>query len=108
MNLDIIIKPKIYEEMKVVEKKVKNPLLKSIGSLEKKVEELIREFRIRQIRDPRYIILDNADFIQMFKISGRTAQMWRDEGLIEFSQVKGKIYYKLTDIHTFLDNNKGK
>lgn len=44
----------------------------------------------------------------MFKISGRTAQMWRDKGLIEYSQVKRKIYYKLSDIKTFLEKNRRK
>ena len=83
------------------------PFLVSINSLEKKLEELIREFRIRQVRDPQYIILDNSDFIQMFKISARTAQHWRDEGLIEYTQVKGKFYYRLTDIKTFLEKHRG-
>ncbi|SKB64762.1 Helix-turn-helix domain-containing protein [Soonwooa buanensis] len=34
----------------------------------------------------------------MLKISPRTAQTWRDEGKISFSQVGNKIYYKLSDI----------
>ncbi|QED38960.1 helix-turn-helix domain-containing protein [Antarcticibacterium arcticum] len=82
------------------------PFLVSINSLEKKMEELIREFRIRQVRDPQYIILDNADFIRMFNISSRTAQNWRDEGLIEYAQVKGKFYYSLTDIKNFIDKHR--
>lgn len=53
------------------------PLLVSINSLEKKMVNFIKEFRIQQVKDPQYIILDNADFIQMFKISTRTAQNWR-------------------------------
>lgn len=92
--------------MEVENKNAKHPFLMSMHSLEKKVEELMREFRIRQVQDPEYILLDNADFIQMFKISGRTAQNWRDEGLITYSQVKGKIYYKLTDIKRFLDTHR--
>ena len=82
--------------------------MESINSMMKKVDDMMREFKIRQIQDPQYIILDNADFIQMFKISGRTAQMWREEGLIKYSQVKGKIYYKLSDIKTFLEIHRRK
>jgi len=82
------------------------PFLVSFNSLEKKIEELIREFRIRQVKDPQYVILDNADFIQMFKISARTAQHWREEGLIEYAQIKGKFYYSLTDIKTFMDKHR--
>lgn len=84
------------------------PFLMSIRALEKKVEELIRSFNIQQVKDPKFIILDNADFIQMFKISARTAQNWREEGLVDFFQVKGKIYYSLTDIQNFLEKHKKK
>ena len=73
-------------------KEVPHPIMVSIHSLEAKIDQLTREFRIRQIQDPGYILLDNADFIQMFKISAKTAQNWREDGLIEYAQVKGKIY----------------
>lgn len=83
-----------------------HPFMVSIHSLEAKIDQLTREFRIRQIEDPRYILLDNADFIQMFKISAKTAQNWREEGLIEYAQVKGKIYYCLRDIKQFINRHK--
>lgn len=79
-----------------------HPFLVRINSLESKIEQLISEFRIKQIQDPEYIILSNPEFLQMFKISSKTAQTWRDEGLLKYAQVKGKIYYKLTDIQEFL------
>jgi hypothetical protein len=75
-----------------------HPFMLSIHYLEAKIEQLTTEFRIRQIKDPCLILLDNADFIQLFKISAKTAQNWREEGLIEYAQVKGKIYYSLKDI----------
>ena len=67
-----------------------HPLMVSIHSLETKIDQLTREFRIRQVQDPGYILLDNADFIQMFKISAKTAQHWREEGLIEVCTGKRK------------------
>lgn len=78
----------------------------SMHSLEAKIEQLTREFRIRQIKDPCLILLDNADFIQLFKISAKTAQTWREEGLIEYAQVKGKIYYSLKDIQAFINRHR--
>ena len=78
----------------------------SMHSLETKIDQLTREFRIRQIKDPCLILLDNADFIQMFKISAKTAQNWREEGLIEYAQVKGKIYYSLKDIQSFINRHR--
>ncbi|MDT0645706.1 helix-turn-helix domain-containing protein [Zunongwangia sp. F260] len=87
-------------------KKTSHPIMVSIHSLETKIDQLTREFRIRQIQDPGYILLDNADFIQMFKISAKTAQNWREEGLIEYAQVKGKIYYRLQDIKDFINRHR--
>lgn len=49
--------------------------------------------------------VDNADFIQLMKISKRTSQAWRDEGKIAFSQVGGKIYYKMSDVNELLSKN---
>ncbi|GGW77148.1 helix-turn-helix domain-containing protein [Salegentibacter mishustinae] len=83
-----------------------HPFMVSMHSLEAKIEQLTREFRIRQIKDPCLILLDNADFIQLFKISAKTAQNWREEGLIEFAQVKGKIYYSLKDIQAFINRHR--
>ena len=83
-----------------------HPFMVSMHSLAAKIEQLTREFRIRQIKDPCLILLDNADFIQLFKISAKTAQNWREEGLIEFAQVKGKIYYSLKDIQAFINRHR--
>ena len=49
------------------------------------------------------VFLDNEELIAMLKISRRTAQTWRDEGKISFSQVGNKIYYKLSDVGKLLD-----
>ncbi|MFO8147176.1 MAG: helix-turn-helix domain-containing protein [Bacteroidota bacterium] len=83
-----------------------HPFMVSMHSLESKIDQLTREFRIRQIKDPCLILLDNADFIQMFKVSAKTAQNWREEGLIEYAQVKGKIYYSLKDIKSFINRHR--
>lgn len=46
--------------------------------------------------------MDNEEFIVFMGISKRTAQTWRDEGKISFSQVGNKIYYKTSDIDKLL------
>jgi hypothetical protein len=52
--------------------------------------------------------LDNQEFIQLMHISKRTAQTWRDEGKISFSQIGSKIYYKMKDVDVLLDKNYNK
>lgn len=54
---------------------------------------------------PSQTFIDNGEFIQLMKISKRTAQTWRDEKRIAFSQVGAKIYYKLTDVEKLLQSN---
>ncbi|WP_272973049.1 helix-turn-helix domain-containing protein, partial [Croceibacter atlanticus] len=48
---------------------------------------------------------DNQEFLQLMNISKRTAQTWRDEGVISFSQIGSKIYYRMSDVQKLLDNN---
>ena len=56
-------------------------------------------------KDSKDPFLDNQQFIQLMNISKRTAQSWRDEGIIAFSQVGGKIYYRMSDVQKLLDSN---
>ena len=51
------------------------------------------------------VFLDNQQFLQLMNISKRTAQTWRDEGIISFSQVGSKIYYRMSDVQKLLDRN---
>ncbi|MDP3312330.1 helix-turn-helix domain-containing protein [Lutibacter sp.] len=52
--------------------------------------------------------LDNLEFLTLLKISKRTAQTWRDEGKISFSQVGSKIYYKLSDVEKLMQEHYNK
>ena len=48
-------------------------------------------------------IIDNFKFIEMMGISTKLAQSWRDKGIISYSQVNNKIFYRKSDIIEFLD-----
>ena len=52
--------------------------------------------------------LGNLEFLKLLEVSKRTAQTWRDEGKISFSQVGSKIYYKLSDVDKFMQENYNK
>jgi len=49
--------------------------------------------------------LDNQEFMQLLKISRRTAQNYRDTNLIAFSIIGNKIYYKLSDVEELLNRH---
>ena len=46
--------------------------------------------------------IDNKELCEILKISVRTAQAYRDKGLIPFSQVGAKIYYRVGDVEEYL------
>ncbi len=51
-----------------------------------------------------FVLYDNSDFIQLMNISNRTAHEWRNEGLITYSQIGNKIYYKQEHINEFIES----
>ena len=59
-------------------------------------------------KEPKEKWLDNQELMQLLKISKRTAQHYRDTGLISFSQVGNKIYYKLSDVEELLKSHYNK
>ena len=72
-----------------------------------KIEEIsVKINSTRTARTETY--LNNKQFMEMLGVSLRTAQSWRDEGKITFSQVGNKIYYKLSDVEKLLQEHYNK
>lgn len=86
-----------------------NSTLKAWDELYKKFEKLSKDlenFALQKHIEDKF--LDNQEFIQLMHISKRTAQAWRDEGKISFSQIGSKIYYKMKDVEVLLNKNYNK
>tara|TARA_R110002033_G_scaffold106718_1_gene153555 strand:- start:30 stop:326 length:297 start_codon:yes stop_codon:yes gene_type:complete len=64
--------------------------------------ELLRQSRVERLKDSW---LDNQDVLQMLHISKRTLQTLRANGTLPFSRIKGKFYYKVSDIEQLLHDN---
>lgn len=73
-------------------------LLSKLESIEKSLRK-----EHPYIEDP---ILDTEDLMKLLKISRRSLQTWRDTGLIEFSQVNGKFYYRASAVNKLLETHK--
>lgn len=69
-----------------------------------RLDDLNKQLEEKQ-KKPQDTFLDNQEFLQLMNISKRTAQTWRDEGVISFSQIGSKIYYRMSDVQKLLDNN---
>jgi biopolymer transport protein ExbB/TolQ len=72
-------------------------LVNRLDTLNKKLE--------KNSKAPEETFLDNQEFLELMKISKRTAQTWRDEGIVSFSQIGSKIYYKMIDVQKLLNKN---
>lgn len=55
---------------------------------------------------PDDVFVDNQEFLQIMNVSKRTAQAWRDQKVITYSQVGNKIYYRMGDILKLLEKNR--
>jgi len=49
--------------------------------------------------------LDNQEVMQLLKISQRSLQSHRDQGILPFTRLCGKIYYKASSIEDLLEQN---
>ena len=49
--------------------------------------------------------LNIKETCKLLSMSKKTLQTWRDTGLIRFSKIGGKIYFKLSDIDNTLEKH---
>lgn len=82
-----------------------HPFNDSLKKISDRLEFLIKQNEFKNKVSPEYVILDNSDILKLFKISSKTASNWREEQILPYSQIKGKIYYKLSDIHKVIDKH---
>ena len=75
---------------------------KIVDQLEAIQQKLNKEKSTTPLSD---IWMDNQDVCELLHVSKRTLQHYRDTGKIPFSQIGAKIYYKASDIDTFLNSH---
>ena len=83
-----IIDEKVYEKMKNV-----------IKTLHEKSQHLLSKTSYRGW-------LDNQEVSLLLNISSRTLQSYRDRGVIAYSQIGHKCYYKLEDVRLLILKSK--
>ena len=76
-----------------------------VQEIKKRLDDISFDLKNKQRTEPDQIWYDNQEFLQLMNISKRTAQTWRDEGIISYSQVGSKIYYRMSDVQKLLDSN---
>lgn len=76
-----------------------NRLSDKIISLDAKIEYLTKSAR-GQLEN---MWLDNQDLMQLLHISIRTMQKLRSHGILPYSKINGKVYYRASDIKNLLN-----
>jgi len=68
----------------------------------KSLDDICRAKLVTEVVEPIY----NTDqLLDLLQVSRRTLQDWRDKGLIEFSAIRGKFYYRYSSVMKMLDNH---
>mgnify|MGYP006442798915 CR=1 FL=1 len=62
------------------------------------IDNLLQELKNALQYNAQLIIITNAQFLEVFKISERTAQRWREQNIVGFSKIGGNIYYSMQDV----------
>ena len=53
-------------------------------------------------------LLDNQDILLLLKISPRTLQRYRTNGMLAYYRISGKIYYKRSDVEQLVKDSYAK
>ena len=94
---------KEFDQKQLYEQKI-DKLNAQHEELIKKLEGLINRLYQNENKTNSFF-LDNSQFIKLMGISQKTAQTWRDTGVVSFSQIGNKIYYRISDIQHLLNDN---
>ena len=73
-------------------------LLNKIEALDLLVKEVQKQNISR-------LYLNNNQLSVLLGVSKKTLLAWRNRGLIKFSQIGNKIFYKLEDLESFMQNH---
>ena len=83
----------------IISKEVFQTLLDKIDKLNDKLDDHKTKLKLKE----DWVDLQEA--CDLLKISKRTLQYYRQIGVIPFSQINGKCFFKLDDIQKTLDDN---
>jgi hypothetical protein len=86
-------------EVVTIESAAFKELIKNINDIKFSLSEKARKTPLSEIW------LDISETCMLLKISKRTLQTYRDNGILSYSQISGKIYFKASDIEVHLQQN---
>lgn len=86
-------------EIVTIEKKTFEEMKSRFNAFTEHLQELCSHYRPPEQMN----WLDNADVCEKLNVSKRTLQTYRDRGMLAYSQINHKIYYRLEDVEAFIN-----
>ncbi len=83
-----------------IEARTYEAMIKRFDSFTRKVESMCEQQRDIGLKP----WLDNQDVCQMLGITKRTLQTYRESGLIPFSRIRHKVFYRPEDVEKLLQS----
>jgi len=74
-------------------------VLEKLENMETKLEQIAKQSPLEETW------LDNQEVASLLRVTPRTLQNYRDQGILPFSQIGSKIYYRASDIQAHLDKH---
>ena len=88
-------------EIVCIDKQTFDELRVRFGKLEEKVMGMCRPVEDLGLKK----WLDNQEVCEILRISKKTLQVYRDKGILPYSRIKHKIFFKTEDVHKLLESN---
>lgn len=85
-------------EVVTIERKTFEEMKRRFGEFSEHVRELCARYRPPE----KMNWLDSSEVCEKLNISKRTLQTYRDRGLLPYSQINHKVYYKSEDVEAFI------
>ncbi|WP_417431108.1 helix-turn-helix domain-containing protein [Halpernia sp.] len=57
----------------------------------------------KQKKNKSLELYDDSDLSQLFKVTARTLKRWRDEKILPFKKIGGKIYYLVHEVREMIE-----
>jgi hypothetical protein len=83
-------------------------LLNRLSTSFEDVRSYILGLKKSQLQNFKETWVDGQEVMQTLHISKRTLQSLRDSGVLPFSRINGKFYYKVSDLKNLLISNYSK
>ncbi|MFV0587982.1 helix-turn-helix domain-containing protein [Bacteroides reticulotermitis] len=76
-----------------------------LNGINRRLDEVLRLLKAKNRLNGK-TILDNQDICQMFNLSTRSLQRYRNSGELPFIRIAGKPFYIESEVRTFLETKK--